>query len=171
MQTLRHASRRYRRAAYILPALHLQTRRDEKEMRADHAPKGELNIMETSQTKIDISQASAAYEAEQAKAKEDQIANSKFVKLKDGEQKDFLLTGIVFTEDKEFEPGKGLKKLFSFELSEVNAKGENKQFSCSARSQVAGELIKAIRENKKRIIMKRSGEGNKTTYTILALLQ
>jgi hypothetical protein len=121
-----------------------------------------------SQTRIDVANATAEYEAESQKAKEEQALNSRFIKLKNGEQKDTVLTGVIFSEEKEFEPGKGLKKLFSFELAEKNAKGENKQFSCSARSQVAGELLTAIKANKLRVSLKRSGEGSKTTYMVLA---
>jgi hypothetical protein len=133
-----------------------------------HKEKTKRDRME-SQTKLDLNSAQTLYNSEAEKAKQEQIANSKFVKLADGEQKDMTLTGNIFVSDKEFEVGKGLKKMLDFEISEKNQKGENKTFSTSARSPVAGELLKAIREMKFRVIIKRVGVGNKTTYNLIAL--
>jgi hypothetical protein len=130
-----------------------------------------MNKMETNESsqKIDVAQATVEYQQEAQKAKEEQAANSRFVKLKPGEQKEILLTGVIFSELKEFNEGEGKKKLFVFELTERNAKGENKTFSCSARSTVAGELLKAIQENRRRVTMKRIGEGSSTTYLVVAV--
>jgi hypothetical protein len=115
-----------------------------------------------------IDDALRAFEQAQIKAKEEAALNSRFIKLKDKEQKSFTLTGIIYREWKEFETGKGQKEMMNFELTEKNPKGESKIFSCSIKSGVCGDLLKAIKERKLNITLKRSGEGGKTTYLVVA---
>ena len=113
-------------------------------------------------------EAQKVYEAEAEAAEKERQANSLYIRIRDGEQAMFTLSGVIYTELATFDDSKGAKRMFSFELVETNAKGDHKRFTASARSKVAGELLTAIKGNRRKIAIKRSGEGNKTTYMVLA---
>jgi hypothetical protein len=102
---------------------------------------------------------------EMAKAKE---LASPFLKLKDGEQKEFILTGKITSYMKTFDTSKEAKKMYDFQLAERTSKGVNRVFSVSVKNPVVKELIEAIASGNLRINMKRKGTGNETTYLVMA---
>lgn len=123
---------------------------------------------QNNQTKMTQEQAQSLIDTEAKQAEVDRQANSRFVKLNDGEQRELILSGVELFESKVFDTAQGEKKLIAFELAEKTTNGQSKQFTCSARTQVARDLHKAIVDKKLRINMKRQGLGRKTTYMIVA---
>lgn len=108
------------------------------------------------------------YNLDKEQSQKDREENAKFVKLKDKEQTQFVLTGRTRFYEKTFEGTPEAKKMYDFELQEKNAKGENKIFSLSSSNPACGELLSAIQRKEFQITIKRIGLAKATTYMVLS---
>ena len=127
-----------------------------------------METQNENQTKMTTEQAQSLIDSEAKQAEQDRQLNSRFVKLNDGEHRELILSGVELFEAKVFDVAQGEKKLIAFELAETTGSGLHKQFTCSAKTQVARDLHKAIMEKKLRVNLKRQGLGRKTTYFVVA---
>ena len=94
--------------------------------------------------------------------------NSRYLKIKDGEQVSFVLTGRCNFYNKVFEGDSKTTKMYDFELAEKNLRGENRIFSISVANVACGELISAIKNQKLHITIKRKGINKNTTYMVIS---
>lgn len=122
---------------------------------------------EKQEEKISLEEAQKLFADEQAEAEKEYLAARKYIKLADNEQIDFWLTGILTTSEVSFAKDES-KTMFQYQLRELTPKGEHKVFSISARQKANSELLKALKEKKYHISIRRRGMASETEYMIMA---
>jgi len=105
-----------------------------------------------------------------AQARAQAQANSRFVRIENGERKTITLTGNVYERKAQGTNEAGdvmwQSDKLDFEVAEKTPKGESKFFSISKKSQVAQRLLDLLKQGIKTVDIARDEKGRYAVYKV-----